>query len=85
MPPHIGITLQGIRTRRHRYLIFKRPPRRLYLDHQGMASIPERRRVLGAHARPCVWCPRFSYESGGLGRCVEGDGRCIVGEGTVLT
>ena len=84
IPPHIGITLQGIRTRRHRYRIFKCPPRRLRLGHQGMAFITERRRVLGSYARPRVWCPRFSCERGGLGRCVEGVGGCIVGKGTHL-
>lgn len=47
-----------------------------------MAFIAERRRVLGANARPRVWCPRFSYERGGFGRYVEGVGGCIVGEGT---
>ena len=84
IPPHVGTTLQGIRTRRHRYRIFKCPPRRLRLDHQGMAFITERRRVLGSYARPRVWCPRFSSERGGLGRCIEGVGGCIVGEGTYL-
>jgi hypothetical protein len=78
----ISVSLQGIRTRRHRYRIFKRPPRRLRLDHQGMAFITERRRVLGAYARPRVWCRRFGCARGGLGRCVEGVGGCIVGEGT---
>jgi hypothetical protein len=81
-PIHIGITSQGIGTRRHRYRIFKCPARRLRLDHQGMAFITERRRVLGSYARPRVWCPRFGHERGGLGRCVEGVGGCIVGEGT---
>ena len=47
-----------------------------------MAFITERRRILGAYARPCVWCPRFSHERGGLGRFVEGVGGRIVGEGT---
>jgi hypothetical protein len=84
IPPHVGITLQGIGTRRHRYRIFKCPPRRLRLDHQGMGFITERRRVLGSYARPRVWYPRFSCERGGLGRCVEGVGGCIVGEGTHL-
>ena len=84
IPSHVGIALQGIRTRRHRYRIFKRPPRRLRLDHQGMAFITERRRVLGSYACPRVWCPRFSCERGGLGRCVEGVGDRIVGEGTHL-
>jgi len=78
----LAFALQGIRTRRHRYRIFKCSPRRLRLGHQGMASITERRRVLGSYARPRVWCPRFSYERGGLGRCDECIGGCIVGEGT---
>lgn len=76
--------LQGIRTRRHRYRVFKCPPRRLRLDRQGMASITERQCVLGAYACPRMWCPRFSYERGGIGRFVKGVGGCIVGEGTHL-
>jgi hypothetical protein len=59
-------TLQNIRTRSHRYRIFKCSPRRLHLDNQGMASIAERRRILGSYARPRVWCPRINYERGGL-------------------
>ena len=78
----IGFISQGIRTRRHRYRILKCPPRRLRLDHQGMAFITERRRVLGSYARPRVRCPRFSCERGGLGRWTEGVGGCIVDKGT---
>jgi hypothetical protein len=81
IPPHI---LQGIGTRRHRYRIFQCPSRCLRLDHQGMAFITERGRVLGAYARPRVWCPRSSYERGDLGRYVEGVGGSVVGEGTHL-
>ena len=84
IPPHVGIAPQGIRTCRYRYRIFECPPRRLRLDHQGMAFITQRRRVLGSYARPRVWCPGFSYEGGRLGRYVEGVGGCIVGEGTHL-
>lgn len=84
LPTHFGITLQGISTRRHRYRVFKCRPHRLRLDRQGMASITERRCVLGAYACPRMRCPRFSYERGGIGRFVKGVGGCIVGEGTHL-
>lgn len=47
-----------------------------------MAPIAKRRRVLGPHSHPRVWCPRPRVQRGGDGGRAEGVRGGIVSEGT---